>query len=157
MTLVPRIVEGLRENGADDVLVVIWGDDPAGQRGGRWLRRAPNRIEVLARARTRGSSGLGPRRRRKAVNIGHDLERGSSTAVAVRLARGVQVDVGDRLSVWKQHAPGQRRGAQAALRCRGVRPEAAGEIVEFLRGEGAVAVLAAYRLCTRIPECPRER
>ena len=28
MTLVPRIVEGLRENGADDVLVVVGGTIP---------------------------------------------------------------------------------------------------------------------------------
>jgi methylmalonyl-CoA mutase cobalamin-binding domain/chain len=27
MTLVPRILDGLKENGADDVLVVVGGDD----------------------------------------------------------------------------------------------------------------------------------
>ena len=32
MTLVPRIVDGLRANGADDVLVVVGRDDPAGRR-----------------------------------------------------------------------------------------------------------------------------
>ena len=33
MTLVPRIVDGLRANGADDVLVVVGGTIPPGRRG----------------------------------------------------------------------------------------------------------------------------
>ena len=40
MTLVPRILDGLKANGAEDVLVVVGGHDPArGFRGAEAARR----------------------------------------------------------------------------------------------------------------------
>ena len=61
MTLVPRILELLRENGADDVLVVVGGHDP-----GRGRRRA-----AASRASPRCSRPGAPTRRDRRVPAAH--------------------------------------------------------------------------------------
>ena len=56
MTLVPRIVDGLRANGADDVLVVVGGTIP------------PDDADELKASALPPSSGLGPRRARSSTS-----------------------------------------------------------------------------------------
>ena len=56
MTLVPRILDGLKENGVDDVLVVVGGTIPGRRRGGAARRRASQRCSRPARRRARSST-----------------------------------------------------------------------------------------------------
>ena len=73
MTLVPRIVDGLRENGADDVLVVVGGTIPpddadelkARRRGGRLrARRDDDRDRGLPAGCRRGMTNTATKWRR---------------------------------------------------------------------------------------------
>ena len=78
MTLVPRIVDGLKENGADDVLVVVGGHDPAGRRrraegGGRGGRVRPGRDDHRDRR-------LPARRRRRLNRISSQSPRSGSAS-----------------------------------------------------------------------------
>ena len=68
MTLVPRILDGLKENGVEDVLVVVGGHDPErrrrraerqGRRGGLHARRADERDRRLPARRRSLSSPFG--------------------------------------------------------------------------------------------------
>ena len=86
MTLVPRIVEGLRENGAEDVLVVVGGTIPADdadelkaqrRRRGLHARRADERDRRLpARA-------LASRPRRASARASRPVTRGGASSSAV--------------------------------------------------------------------------
>jgi methylmalonyl-CoA mutase cobalamin-binding domain/chain len=55
MTLVPRILDGLRENGAEDVLVVVGGTIPTRTRTSSSARASP-RSSRPARRRARSST-----------------------------------------------------------------------------------------------------
>ena len=92
MTLVPRILDGLRENGAEDVLVVVGGTIPADD------------ADELQRARRGG--GLHARARRRPR---------SSSSCASRSGRGIAVDVDTRR---RRRRPHDRppRGAERARR-----------------------------------------
>ena len=69
MTLVPRIVDGLRANGADDVLVVVGGHDPAGRRG---RAQGARRRRGLRPRRDDGRDRRLPARRRHRIGTAAD-------------------------------------------------------------------------------------
>ncbi len=64
MTLVPRIVDGLKENGADDVLVVVGGHDPTGRCG---RAQGAGVAAVFGPGATTGRDRRLPARRRRGV------------------------------------------------------------------------------------------
>jgi hypothetical protein len=82
MTLVPRILDGLRENGAEDVLVVVGGTIPT-RTPTSCKRRASPRSSRPARRRARSSSSCAarsrperPRRPRRRRRDRHDRPAG---------------------------------------------------------------------------------
>ncbi len=78
MTLVPRILDGLRENGAEDVLVDRRRDDPA--RGRRRPQAAGRRRDLHARSADRRDRRV-PARPGRGRDIAVGLERSDGVAV----------------------------------------------------------------------------
>ena len=81
MTLVPRIMDGLRENGAEDVLVVARRDDPGrGRRGAE----APGRCGGVHAGRADGRDRRVPAREGAGIGIRVDREGAVATVIVDR-------------------------------------------------------------------------
>ena len=82
MTLVPRILDGLRENGVEDVLVVVGGNDPP--RGRRVAEGAGRRRDLHAGRAGERDRRLPPGQRPRGRMIGVEREGGTAIVTVDR-------------------------------------------------------------------------